>query len=65
MTEEKKKTYLLEDTEIILTGRKAQRTLRNNKIDERFEVRPAETINGSWKKWVRMSDLYKIEEEEE
>lgn len=64
MTEEKKKTYLLEDTEIILTGRKAQRTLRNNKIDERFEVRPAETINGSWKKWVRMSDLYKIEEEE-
>jgi len=64
MTDEKKKTYLLEDTEIILTGRKAQRTLRNSKIDERFEVRPADTINGSWKKWVRMTDLYEIEEEE-
>ncbi len=55
------KTYLLNDIEVVFTGRTAKRTLKNNKIDERFEVKPANSTEGSWKKWVRKSDLYEIE----
>jgi len=60
---EKKRTYVLEDTEVVLTGRSAIRTLRNNKTDVRFEIKPANNEHGSWTKWVRMADLYVIGEE--
>lgn len=64
MTEasEPKKIYLLNDIEVVFTGRKAKRTLKNNKIDERFEIQPANSNEGSWKKWVKQTDLYEIEE---
>jgi hypothetical protein len=58
------KTYLLDDVEVALTGRTATRELRNNKVDERVEVTPADAENGSWKKWVRRAELYEIKEEE-
>jgi hypothetical protein len=54
------KTYLLDDVEVVLTGRIARRELKNNKIDERLEIQPADAINGSWKKWVRRAELYTI-----
>lgn len=54
-------TYLLDNIEVIKTGRTAKRTLKNNKVDERFEVQPSDKMVGIWTKWVRESDLYKIE----
>ena len=53
-------TFLFEDVEVRKTGRTAKRTLRNNKVDERFEITPVDTMQGVWKKWVRNSDLYNI-----
>ncbi len=58
---EPKKTWLFNDVEIIKTGRTAKRTLKNDKIDERIEIQPANADEGTWKKWVRQSDLYEIE----
>jgi len=54
-------TYLNDNVEVKLTGREAKRTLKNNKVDVRVEVTPANSTEGSWKKWVRMADLYEIE----
>jgi len=58
-------TFLLDDVEVILTGRVATRELKNNKVDERVEITPRASLDGSWKKWVRRAELYKIEEEKE
>lgn len=56
------RTYLLDGLEVVFTGRTAKRTLKNDKIDIRFEIKPANSKEGSWKKWVKESDLYEIEE---
>ncbi len=53
-------TYLHEDVEVIQTGRTAQRQLKNDRVDERVEITPASNTQGTWKKWVRECDLYKI-----
>ncbi len=58
---EQTQTYLHEDVEVIKTGRTAQRKLRNDRIDERVEITPKTNTQGIWKKWVRETDLYKIE----
>ena len=58
---EHQKTYLLDDIEVVFTGRTAKRTLKNGRIDERFEVKPSNAELGSWTKWVRITDLYEIE----
>lgn len=57
---EQTQTFLHDDVEVRKTGRTATRTLRNNKVDERFEITPVDKMNGEWKKWVRETDLYKI-----
>ena len=54
------KTYVHEAAEVVLTGRVAQKTLRSGKIDEVVEIKPANAENGSWKKWVKMSELFEI-----
>jgi len=54
-------TYLNDNVEVKLTGREAKRTLKNDKIDVRVEITPSNPTEGSWKKWVRMTDLYEIE----
>ena len=58
---EREPTYLHEDVEVRKTGRTATRKLRNDKIDERVEITPVDQVNGIWKKWVRLTDLYVIE----
>ena len=58
---EEQKTYLLDDVEVVFTGRIAKRNLKNDRIDERFEVKPANNELGSWTKWGRITDLYEIE----
>ncbi len=57
------KTYLLDDIEVVMTGRVAKRKLRNNKVDERIEIKPEFLEDGSWKRWVRKTDLYEIEKD--
>ncbi len=60
------KTYVLNDTEVKLTGRVAHKELpavgRNKqpKITNLYEITPVDQETGSWKKWVRMVDLYEI-----
>lgn len=59
------KTYLHDDVEVVLTGRTATRELRRGKTDEKVEIKPTNPLQGSWTKWVRMSDLYTIDKEDE
>lgn len=54
------KTYVFENTEVKLTGRVARNTLRSGKIDEVCEITPVETIVGTWKKWVRLDQLFEV-----
>lgn len=56
-------SYVLENVEVTLTGRRAVKTLPSGKQDVQFEVTPKNSFNGNWKKWVRDQDLYLIEEE--
>lgn len=53
-------TYLLDDIEVVLTGRTAHRTLRNAKINEKVEVTPANKEQCSWTKWVNITELFEI-----
>lgn len=61
-------SYVFENTEVVLTGRRAERevgrkTSRSKpRVDELVEITPKDTEDGSWKKFVRMTDLYKITE---
>jgi len=62
-------TYVYENVEVVLTGRTADRevgreTKRSKKrIDTLVEIKPKDKEDGSWKKFVRMTDLYKIADE--
>lgn len=60
LSSEQSLTYLLDDIEVVLTGRAAIRELKNNRRDERHEIKPADPSLGTWTKWVRMTDLYTI-----
>ncbi len=59
-------TYVYENVEVILTGRTAERSVgrktkrTNPRIDLLVEITPKDKEDGSWKKFVRMTDLYKI-----
>ncbi len=67
MTEEElKKTYVYHDTEVKLTGRTAEKELKPsrrgapNTVAILNEITPTDPLNGSWKKWVRMIELFEI-----
>ncbi len=53
--------YLLDDAEVVLTGRIAKRKLKNNKIIEKVEIKPAKSDQASWTRWIDRSELYVIE----
>jgi len=68
------KTYVWGDLEVVLTGKRAERrispsgrgrTRQTDKVLTLHEITPADKEEGSWKKWVKMSDLYEIVEGEE
>lgn len=68
------KTFVFGDLEVVLTGKKAERriapsgrarTSQKEKVFTLYEITPADKEDGSWKKWVKMSDLYEIVEGEE
>lgn len=54
-------TYVLNDTEVKLTGRRAMRKAPGGKEQELVEVTPADLDNGNWKKWVPRSTLFEIQ----
>lgn len=54
------KTYVWDNAEVRLTGRKAQNKLRSGKIDILEEITPVDPIVGSWKKWVRLTQLFEV-----
>lgn len=68
MTEQK--TYVFQDTEVKLTGRTADKELKSTRrgstkdtgptIATLHEITPVDALNGSWKKWVRMLELFEI-----
>lgn len=68
------RSYIYENTEVVLTGRTAEKELATMrtmdyggrvvpKIDVLHEVTPIDKEVGSWKKWVRMKDLYEIKQQ--
>jgi hypothetical protein len=57
-----KPVYVYEGVEVIKTGKKAAKELASKKIDTLYEITPSDRMVGSWKKWVRDSDLYVVEQ---
>lgn len=57
------KTYVLNDTEVRLTGRTAKKPGIGGKETELVEVTPVDEDNGTWKKWVPMKTLFEINQE--
>lgn len=56
---------------VVKTGRKAKkdqeamtvRRTRTTTADELYEITPFDQEEGSWKKWVRLNELYTIVED--
>jgi len=59
------KTYVHDGKEVVLTGRKARKKTRSKEI-ELFEIKPKDVTSkdASFCKWVRMTDLYEIVEDD-
>lgn len=57
---------------VVKTGRKAKkdtealttRRTRTTTADELYEITPFDKEEGSWKKWVRLNELYTIVEDD-
>lgn len=66
------KRFVYDAVEVVLTGQTAKRELirksRKGNIvtyDIKHEIKPANRNDGEWTKWVRMDELYEIEQEED
>lgn len=63
--------YVYNGQVVVLTGRKAKKDQdthtttrrRTTSVDELYEITPFNAEDGSWKKWVRMNELYAIVED--
>lgn len=53
--------YLYDGVLVVRTGRTALRILKSGKKDELIEITPSDQMIGSWKKWVRESELYTVQ----
>ena len=67
-------TFVYDDTEVRLTGRKATREMpvakrrrdsSGPRTDELVEITPNDIEDGSWTKFVRRTDLYEIIDDNE
>lgn len=62
--------FVYSGTIVVKTGRRAKkdvealttRRTRTIAADELYEITPADKEEGSWKKWVRLNELYTIVE---
>jgi hypothetical protein len=52
--------YVFNGTEVVLTGKVAKKTLRSGKESTLYEIRPRTRENGTWTKWVHLTDLFEI-----
>lgn len=61
-------TYVYKDIEVQLTGRTADKELKATRRNQNptpvtlYEITPVDSMNGTWKKWVRMAELFQIKE---
>lgn len=62
---DKNKSFVYENTEVVMTGRKATKALRSGKEEILYEIAPVSSMVGSWKKWVQMNQLFEVVEEDE
>lgn len=60
--DEKNKSFVYENTEVILTGRRASKTLRSGRVEKLYEITPKHSTSGVWKKWVALSLLYTVDD---
>ena len=60
------KVYVHDGKEVVLTGRKARKSVRK-KLQELVEIKPKDVTSNdtSFCKWVRRIDLYEIVEDDE
>ena len=63
----KNKKWVHDQTEVKLTGRVATRKLKQNRrqgetVITVYEITPTDIETGSWKRWVRLTDLFEINE---
>lgn len=56
-------TYVHDNTEVVKTGKTAERTLKSGKVDQLIEVTPSDKMTGTWKKWVRIQELFIVKGE--
>lgn len=56
----KDETFVLGDTEVKKTGRKASKPGPGGRSAELVEVTPVNDYDGSWKKWVNPNTLFHI-----
>lgn len=54
-------TYVFENIEVKMTGRKAKRTV-NQKTEELVEITPQHDKDGLWHKWVPQRALFVVED---
>jgi len=69
------KRYVYNGVEVVLTGQKAERKIEAKnprtrayskpRVDTIYEITPADSETGSWKKWIRLEELYLIENNNE
>lgn len=55
-------TYVNGEFEVKLTGRTASRAGVGGKMVELVEITPSNLDDGTWKKWVPMSSLFKVKD---
>lgn len=58
-------SYVFENVEVVLTGRKAAKTLRSGKEEVLYEITPKHSTTGMWKKWVNLSQMYEVMDSDE
>lgn len=60
MSDSIEKTYVYSNVEVKMTGRNATKELKSGKTDALVEVTPVNSIDGLWKKWVRVAELFEV-----
>jgi hypothetical protein len=58
-------SYVFEQAEVVLTGRKASKKLRSGRDETLYEITPVSKLTGSWCKWVTMSQLFEVMDDED
>ena len=56
------KTYVVDSTEVKLTGRTARKPGVSGSTLELIEITPVDEDQGTWKKWVPRQSLFVIDE---